>query len=199
MNEQKEETKRDRVRRLLITPLVDPIVGLGMRRNKKIMDEDRFKTTLDRLCDELGYMSDLGLETLFGFLKYKGEGPNRDILPVRATFLAYAELVEACPIERIPAMRSWFASVEGPKAKLNGTLVETYRFIRTFKRPPSDPKAQDRIQVKAVENQRELEHARGMIARGRNVGDHQRFIDTYEADRAAAQALLSAQTEQVAS
>ena len=190
MTEQKKETKRDRVRRLLIHPLVDPITGLGMRRNKQIMDQDRFKATLDRLCDELGYMSDLGLQTLYGFLKTKGEGRNRDILPPRATILGYAELVEDCPIERIPAMASWFGSVEGPKAQTEGTLVETYRFIRKFKRPPNGPNAQQRIHAKAKENRSALEHANGMIARGRDIDEHQAFIAAYDADLAAATALL---------
>ena len=122
------ETKRDRVRRLLIGPL-------GFRFPKG-HDADKARRFLDEIADELAYMADDRLRALRECLQTKGEGASRCFWPCRATSLGYAEAFQPRPIEELPAMASWLGSVEGPRARGAGTLLPTFLFIEQFKRPP---------------------------------------------------------------
>jgi len=188
--DEKTETNRDRVRRLFIHKMVDPVVGLGMTFDRKKTSSEKFEEIQTRLADELGWMGDDGLRLLYDFLKTKGEGRNRNLLPCRATVLAYAELAEHCPIEKIPSMASWFGSIEGPKAKRDGTLVATFRFIRKFKRPPVLHGDVPRIALRSKEILAAVNDARHRIEIGR-AGDRERHeVTAYERDEAAALALL---------
>ncbi|MDJ0631087.1 MAG: hypothetical protein QNJ44_22710 [Rhodobacter sp.] len=149
------ETKRDRVRRLLITPLLE----YGMRRPswlqpKRNADgevektlEDVYRDYLNRLADNLGYMTDDGLDRLRQSLVFNGEPPPpstrrnpgrryRDEFPSFVAVFDLANAFEECPLHQWPGLRSWFGSVAGPKALQLDTAVETYDFILALKRPP---------------------------------------------------------------
>ncbi|MDO6586835.1 hypothetical protein Q4543_15080 [Salipiger sp. 1_MG-2023] len=125
------ETKRDRVRRILIEPLTE----WGFRKPGD-MRADRFNGFMAALCDGMGYLADEQLETLCAALRTRGEGKDRRGWPRMATITALAEAIAPRPIEEIPAMRRWFASVEGPKAVRDGALVALFLFWEKFKRPP---------------------------------------------------------------
>lgn len=129
--EARAESKRARVRRLLI----DPLDAIGFRVNAGIT-LDKHRQTIDRLCDDLAYMSDHGLTALRDMLRPKGGGAKRDRWPVPATVYGYAELVEPRPLEELPGLLRWFRSVEGPRAKAAGVLVETWSYFHRTKRPP---------------------------------------------------------------
>lgn len=144
------ESKRGRVRRLLIDPLDD--IGFRKHGNVKV---EKHKANLARVADELSYMTDAGLETLRGQLKSKGQGPSRDVWPSIATITAFAELVEPKPIEEMPELLRWFRSRAGPAARDAGTLVETYGFFHRFKKPPV--MAERQILERAQDNRRKLE------------------------------------------
>ena len=71
-----KETKRDRVRRILITPLVQA----GMRRQTKMKAPD-CEAMLVRLADKLAHMSDANLRALvalfIGAVRFPGSPARR--------------------------------------------------------------------------------------------------------------------------
>lgn len=181
----KAETKRDRVRR----QFSDRLNELGFRRhgNIKVADHD---LTMIKVIDALTYMSDHSLNVLFEMLKSKGQGRDRDIWPSMATILGLAELVEPRAIEELPSLIRWFRSVEGPKALRDGTLVETWQYFQTHKRPPVS--AQRQIEGKAKEHARTLELYRERIQRGSANAEERDWVDRYEKRLAYCMGLLPA-------
>lgn len=142
------ETNRARVRRLLLDPL-------GFRW-PKTADAEAGARALDALADELAYMADAGLTVLAGILASKGEGSARCFWPPVATFRGFAELVQPRPVASMPALLRWFRSVEGPKARAEGTLVETFAYFERHKAPPVTDGARRMVQVEAEANARRL-------------------------------------------
>lgn len=142
------ETNRDRVRRLLLDPL-------GFRCPKKV-DEADMRRRLDRVADDLSYLSDFSLKVLRDILATKGQGADRCFWPEHATFIGFAEIVQPRPIEELPALRSWFGSVEGPRAMADGTLVETFDYIFRRKAPPATPQGRAIVAEAAAANARRL-------------------------------------------
>jgi hypothetical protein len=156
-----DETKRDRVRRLLIEPL-------GFRK-PGAMSAEACGEMLVKVCDELAYLSDEGLARVEEALRCRGTGKDRNGWPDLATFRAYAELAEPRPIEELPALRRWFGSVEGPRAIEEGTLVETWSFFLRHKRPPAQPQDKRVIAERASANRRRLELVDDRRKHGRMV------------------------------
>jgi len=150
-HERQTESRRDRVRRLLIGPLERD----GFRKPAKVK-ADAHAETLVRMADELGYMTDAGLATLRRALEPRGGGKRRDEWPPLATVRGYAELIEPRPLEEVPELLRWFRSVEGPRAVEAGTLVETWDYWRRRKRPPVEPGARRQVAEAADENRRRL-------------------------------------------
>lgn len=171
---EKPESKRGRVRRLLIEPLTE----LGFRKSGKVT-ADRHKANIASLADELAYMSDDSLTSLYAMLRTKGQGGQRDIWPSTATMVGFAELVQERPLEELPGLVRWFASVEGPKALHDGTLVETWLYFHKHKKPPFS--AQHIIREKADANRRKLALYRDRAKR--NVADESEldWVRRYEA------------------
>ncbi|QQA43943.1 hypothetical protein [Pelagovum pacificum] len=158
---QTAETKRDRVRRLLLEPL-------GFRKSANVTAE-RQKAILDQVCDELAYLSDEGLARVREALQAKGQGKARDCWPELASFRAYAEMAEPRPIEELPALRRWFGSIEGPKAINERTLVETWVWFQRHKRPPVTPADRRQVFERSERNRRKLTIIEERIAAGREV------------------------------
>lgn len=142
------ETNRDRVRRILLNPL-------GFRF-PKATDPERQRQLLDGLTDELGYLTDASLAVLRDMLASKGQGSARNFWPDRATFIGCAEAVQPRPLEELPALLSWLASVEGPRAIEAGTLVETIEYVERRKVPPYSDQARALVAERAADNRRRL-------------------------------------------
>lgn len=142
------ETKRARVRRILFDQL-----GFRSRRGVDMEEERRF---LDGLADELAYMSDANLRVLAQMMAIKGEGSSRNIWPDRATFRGYAHVVQPRPMEELPELRRWFASVEGRRMQAEGTLVETWEYFQRNRCPPVKPQARAMVLQRAEESRRRL-------------------------------------------
>lgn len=188
MTEGKAESKRGRVRRLLTDRLND----LGFRRHGNVRVADH-ELTLIKIIDALTYMSDQSLNVLFDMLKSKGQGRDRDVWPSRATFLGYAELVEPQAIEALPSLIRWFRSVEGPKALRDGTLVETWMYFKTHKKPPVSARLQ--IADNAKNNARKLELYREKIQGGRASPEEINWVERYGKRLAYCKGLLPADAE----
>jgi hypothetical protein len=170
------EGKRDRVRRLLI----DPLTELGFRKPARVKTEGH-EAGLTKLADDLAYMSDANLSALFDMMKSKGDGKERCLWPPRAAFLKTAEHIQPRPIEELPSLLRWFRSVEGPKARANGTLVETLEYFQTHKRPPIN--ARSAILSRAQDNQRQRELFQDRVNRGVARPEEVEWLRVYEAKR----------------
>lgn len=125
------ETKRDRVRRMLITPAQDR----GMRFRKDMAEEDQRKH-LDRLCDELAYLSDRTLQALREWVTSHGEGSKRTFWPTHISIVSTAEAYEPRPLEETPGVASWFRSRAGEAALADNRLVAEFIWWERKKRPP---------------------------------------------------------------
>ncbi|KPU83607.1 hypothetical protein JI58_08300 [Marinosulfonomonas sp. PRT-SC04] len=183
MGSEVEESKRGRVRRLLI----EPLEALGFRRNAKV-PADVFKTKMASMIDSLIYMSDQNLAVMFDMLKSKGEGRNRDVWPSAATICGLAELVQPRPVQELPNLLSWFQSVEGPKCLAAGTLVETWAYFQQNKRPPFN--AGRHIAEEATRNQSLAQRIRERAAKSRASDDDVSWLGRYEKRLAYCEAIV---------
>ena len=184
------ETKRGRVRRLLIAPLEER----GFRFPKG-MDPKAGRDTLDAICDDLAYMRDHALGALCESMRTKGEGASKCFWPSRATFIGYAEDYQSRPLEELPAMSSWFRSVAGPKARAAGTMVPTLLFIEEKKRPPRTPEDLAKLRVNGLwwpEIAREVECARDRDRRGMARSGDADLLAWHDKLAARAEALVAA-------
>lgn len=181
------ETKRDRVRRLVITPLAER----GMRFAKGVTAEEA-ERRLNEIADALAYMADDRLCLLEECLRSKGEGSAKRFWPERVTIFNLAEACQPRPIEELPAMASWFGSVEGPRARGEGTLIATFLFIEKLKRPPFADKDRAKVLDRAREMEADLARVRDRIGRGYGSGDDRAKLAWYERIEARAEALVAA-------
>jgi hypothetical protein len=179
-----KETRRGRVRGALMR--------LGFRFPKGTTDEDA-KKRLNRICDDLAYLSDESLRRLVGALRTKGEGSAKCFWPERATFLAFAEAVQSRPLEEAEGVASWFASVAGREALEGDRLVAEFRFWQRLKRPPMSKGDKLTLAQEAAEIRSQRDRARFNRDAGRApVLDDAEFLRWYEATEARALALVEA-------
>jgi hypothetical protein len=179
------ETKRGRVRHALVE-------GLGFRFPRGTPEEVGRKR-LDRICDDLAYLSDEGLRRLVGVLRTKGEGSAKAFWPERATFLGFAEAVEPRQLEEAPGVASWFASAAGKEALLGDRLVAEFRWWERAKRPPL--KDGEKLTVEEWAREYRERYRRCRSARDAGLRDpigEEGFIEWYEGLLARALALVEA-------
>ncbi|WP_428924982.1 hypothetical protein [Marinibacterium sp. SX1] len=167
-------SNRDRIRSLLFD-------GLGFRL-KRGVDAEAHAQALDRLADDLAYLDDVELQALRRMVEVHGEGAARNIWPGLATFRGMAQIIRPRPVEELPALRRWFASVEGPKALKAGTLVETADFFERRRRPPTRPGEMNLIAENARRNERRLAVFDERVSLGRAVDpDERAWAERYRA------------------
>lgn len=179
----KAETKRDRVRRIVFNPLDEE----GIRPNPKVTEirgedgkvtetrEERHRRFLDALADSIAHMGDESLAALREAIKFNtlGDGKPtgkrrgwRGCWPSRIDVLDWANAIEKFPMDKVPGLKGWFASVEGPRALENDIAVETFEWIRDHKRPPYRDRDIKTIQHRAAERRREVTRCRERLQRG---------------------------------
>ncbi len=191
------ETKRDYVRRLLFAPLDDA----GIAPNPKLTERAKHKDCdasidtlhrefLDKLADNLGHQSPEALTTLSETILYNtiGDGkstrglrlPRRGCWPSRIEVLDWANRIEPFPIDRIPGLKGWFGSIEGPKALNADCAVETYKWILKHKRPPYRDADRLAITEAAAQRRREIEVMRDRLKRFPGDASAQNTVKRYE-------------------
>lgn len=181
----KTETKRDRVRRLLI----DPLTAWGFRKPGNVTEAKHAKFLVD-LADGLAYLGDDQLVTLREFLKTKGEGKDRRGWPRMATITPLAEAIAPRPLEEIPVIASWFGSARGPQALEEGTLVAEFQFLSALKRPPLREGDWRRIRERAAEHDSSKRVREDRVRRGVADEDDRQWLAWYAQLEARAMALL---------
>lgn len=180
------EGKRDRVRRLLIGPMQD----LGFRKPGDVSAE-KHRAHLDRMADELAYMSEEGFARLREALRCQGRGKRRDAWPPLACVFSLAQLAEPRPLDELPALRRWFASEAGRAAEAAGRLVEEYEFWCARRRPPVRDSEWAGVKDRARDNARRLDLALDRIDRGVDPGPGERdWADDYQERKARVRRLV---------
>jgi len=145
---QAAESNRDRVRRLVFGPC-------GFRADKRA-DPAEHARWLDALADELAYLTDQNLNVLASILQTKGQGSARNVWPDLATVRGYAEVIQRRPLDQLPALRRWWASVEGPKMIADGSLVASWEWFQDRKAPPVTDQARKLVAERAWEHRRRV-------------------------------------------
>lgn len=156
------ESKRARVRRMLIEPLQEQ----GMRFERTVPAETQRKR-LDRMADDLAYMCDDALVVLRRCLLRNGEGTAKCFWPKRVSYLGFAHGFESRSIEDDPAMLGWFASAAGKAAQgVPGRLVAEFEFWCENWRPPVSDKEWRAVAAKATKNLNRLAYCEPREAEG---------------------------------
>lgn len=161
MQDERPETGRDRVRRLLIGPLQEA----GFRFRKGTV-EDKAQADLDRIADSLGYLSDRALDVLRASLLTKGEGAARCFWPAYATIVGLAEAFEPRPLEEVPEIARWFRSAAGREAMATDRLAAEFAFWEKLKRPPVSIQDKQRVGQRAAEWRDRALRIRDRVNRG---------------------------------
>lgn len=186
MTEERSETKRDRVRRLLLTPLEE--IGFRWKRGT---DPDKAQNRLDRLADELAYLSDRDLVRLFECMRTKGQGATRNFWPDHATFIAFAQDAEGRPLSEMPGLASWFGSRAGRDALEGDRLVAEFRFWRKHHCPPVKDHHHRVVETEASEIRDRVMRIRDKLRREVEIDDVDRgYLARYERDEADAMTLV---------
>lgn len=155
------ETKRDRVRRMLITPAQDR----GMRFRRGVPEEDQRKA-LDRLCDDLAYLGDAALHALREWLLCHGDGAERTFWPSHIALVTTAEAIQPRPLEEVPGVASWFQSRAGADALAEGRLIAEFLWWERKKRPPLNPQEKRLVAEKAGTIASEMTRTQDKLNRG---------------------------------
>lgn len=173
---EKDESKRGRVRRIVLSPLAED----GMRFRQGTSAEKQ-KQVLNRLADDLSYMSDRGLLALKEWMGSHGEGASKCFWPMAVSIISTAESFEPRPLEEMPALRRWFASAAGRSALQGNRLLAEYEFWRKFKRPPVQTRDREAVARRASEWASKAERVQDRIQRGFSpMHDDAAWLEWYE-------------------
>jgi hypothetical protein len=185
------ETARGRVRRMLI----DPATEAGMRFKKGTSEADQ-KRDLDRICDDVSYLSDLAMGALLEWLLRNGEGSARCFWPKPVSLIAEAHRYEQRDLEELPRAASWFASRAGLAALQNGNLVATFLWWEKRLRPPRDERELRMSTERSETLARMVEVTEDKLHRGFDPGPHAREeLRWYRGVEARARAMVQAGIE----
>ena len=178
-----KETKRDRVRRILITPLVQA----GMRRQTKMKAPD-CEAMLVRLADKLAHMSDANLRGLVALFTRHARGPERNQWPDEVSMVSWALAIQPPPPRANPYVVSVLQSEAGRRAEAGGYLTELYIHATRFG-PPYKASSVALVLKEAEKNRRELEQVRAAVARGTATQERRQWLEWYDRHARQAQAI----------
>jgi len=184
MDEQRAETNRGRVRRILWQPLED----LGMKRARKQTETAR-QEMKDRVADWLVWMSDEGLEVLTETVERHARGALGNEWPSEITMRSFARGIEREPEPRL--VRSWMASAAGRAAWEQSPVlaVAVHAYLAAKRRPPNDWDMRG-LEREARERAADDARARDRVRTGRATDDDRRMIAALERRVAEVKAIV---------
>ncbi len=180
---------RAAVRALLVEPLEQDGLVRGGRETAA-----QHAAMIDRLCDRLAYMDPAHLATLREVVLRVAEGELRNRWPALATIWNLAVRLQPPPDEEARLIVSWFASIEGPRARAEGHLVELYRFLRRMGRPPGQYEMKA-IREEAAENARRRVRVEEWLRAGRAQPSEAEWLAGYRAVQDRCERLVAAGEE----
>lgn len=167
------ETKRGRVRRILI----DPLLTSGMRKQARMKAAD-YDDMLVRLADKLGHMSDENLHGLVPLITRHATGKEKNCWPDEVSVVAWALAIQPPPPRACDYVMSLMRSVAGRRAFESGYHVELYMTAKKLGPPPSRYD-QARLCRDADENRREVERVRAQIEAGTATLERRQWLNWY--------------------
>lgn len=180
-----DTTGREAVRELVLSRLT----ASGLQRGKGLSSTEH-DAMLKRLADYLSYLSRPSLEALADQILEVATGPKRNLWPSELLIRQMAEALERRPFAEKPIVRSWLASIEGPRAEAAGYLVQLYRHLRQHQRPvlPYDLR---QVQARATEDRRRRQLIEERIGYGQASEEERRWLLTLVEDEAAAREIVA--------
>lgn len=154
-----------RGRAVVRAELVEPLQADGLVRPPRETAASH-AAMIDRLCDRLAYLDAGQLAVLREVVLRAAEGEARNRWPAFATIWNLAVRLYPPPDEEDRLIASWFASVEGPKARDQGFMVELYLFLRRMHRPPGQYELKG-LREEAAENARRRVRVEEWLRAGR--------------------------------
>lgn len=179
-----QESKRDRVRRILINPLL----RAGMRKQNK-MKADQYSEMLTRLADKLSYLDELHLRGLEPKIIRHAKGKERNEWPAEVSIISWAYEVQSPPPRKCAYVVSVLKSKAGARALEYGYLPELLMALRTFGPPFSKLDLQQLAQT-ARANRQDLKRVREMIERGTAPLERRQWMDWYLRHEREAKAIM---------
>lgn len=179
-----DTTGRDTVRELVLQRLSSS----GLQRGKGLTEAEH-EALLKRLAEYLSYLSRPSLEALADQILEAAAGPKRNLWPSELMIRQMAEALERRPFEEKPIVRSWLASIEGPRAEAAGYLVQLYRHLRQHQRPvlPYDLR---QVQGQAVDDRRRRQLIEERIRYEQASDEERRWLVDFIGDEAAAREIV---------
>lgn len=166
------------VRKLLIGRLND--AGLGRAKGQ---GEAALARSIEAMVDRLSYMTPDNLQTLADVVLDLAakRGAGFGIWPSEVVIYGLASGLQVRPFRMSRVVWSWLGSVEGPIAEGGGYLVELFRFLRRYQRPPL-PGDMREIRERAQENNRQRGLIADRIKRDVIRPDDQAWMEAYLSD-----------------
>ncbi|MEI4470938.1 hypothetical protein [Frigidibacter sp. MR17.24] len=164
--------------------LIDRLDEAGLQRPRRVTSEVH-EATKKRLAEGLAYMDAENLVTLAELLM----GVAKDGLwPAEVVVRHMAHGLQAPPARESRIFNSWLASIEGPKAVADGTLVELYRFLVQRGVPPG-PTDRRAIAERAGQNTRRIQLIRERVEPS---PEETAWLAAYRRDEAVAREIVEA-------
>lgn len=190
-----EEAGRAAVRSRLVQRLA--AAGLRPARGQTQAAVDEMG---ERLVRRLSYMSPAVLDVLAETLldaAVRAQAPHAGRWPSEVAVLQLAEALQSRPPERAAIVTSWLASVEGPVAEADGSLVTLYRWLVTRRRPPTrfDRAPGGEFTRALAEDLHRLQMVEDRIARGAERGEDRPWLESWRRSEREARALVDAGRE----
>lgn len=189
--ETRPESKRDRVRRILVNPLVDA----GMRRQPR-MKADAHQAFLTRLTDKLSYLSDLHLRGLAERIAKSAKGPDRNQWPDEVTIVNWAHFLALPPPKKCPFTVSVLRSRAGVRARQLGYHAELLIALREGG-PPFSKYDTRWMPDAARENREEVRRVSEAIRLGTATVERRQWLDWYQRHEAEAVAIMDATEQEI--
>lgn len=165
------ETKRDRVRRILINPLV----RAGMRKQGS-MRVAEYEEMLVRLADKLAYLSDANLRGLVPLITRMARGKERNRWPDEVSIVSWAFELQSPPPRACDYVVSVMRSEAGRRARALGYHVELFMAARKLG-PPFKKIHLARVMADAERNRAEVRRVTGAIERGVAPLERRQWLD----------------------
>lgn len=179
-----DEHGKAQVRRLLIAP----VEAAGLKRGQGVT-LDAHAARVERIVAALAYMAPANLATLAQLVQYNATGGYKDCWPPEVAIVNWGRGLQAPPLREDRVVTSWLASVEGPRARAAGQLVELYRFLRARRLPPG-PYDRRQIEAEAQDNARRLLVYRERMDRDTAHSDERAWVVAYLRDRDQAEHIV---------
>lgn len=185
MAEDHEETGRERVRRVLINPLLRQ----GMRKQTRMSEPD-YSDMLVRLSEKLSHLGEADLRGLVPWVTRFAKGKERNQWPDEVGIVAQGYALQPPPPRKNEFVISVLRSRAGARARDMGYLPELYMAIAQFG-PPFSKYSIDRMEREAAENRAELGRVSKLIDRGTATQERRQWMKWYLDHEAAALEIMA--------